>query len=585
MSDTSDDDLLALAGEGAGDGAGESTEEDVSLRQRAAKQRGAADESEDDESDEDGGDGADGDDYEGENGDRGEDDEDEESEDERTRSRSRGGRRRRDAYEDSDVDDEDPDFVNPYPLEGKYKDEADRARLQAMPEIEREEILFDRSQEMQRYNERKYLAQRARERRQAEARDREMQELRESIKKDGGKSTKKTKLSELKLKRHEKHLRTKNRAEGIEPAHKRRRDESESEYSEGDGYGRRGDYDDDEYGSDDDRVEWADSAKEQSRELTAHDINKIRFGRTLLANYAHHPSFEDAVIGSFVRVNVGFNRDKQAYVYRVCRVKELATVKPYKFLNRTVDQSLVVTNGPSERTIEMGICSDKDVTEEEFKWWKDYMEASDLTLPSLRRLQKKYDELLAMQQRVLTPAEVDEMIRKRQSLAGGAGGGSTGTDIVVTKSMLQEQRAVALERNDFDALEEIDHKIEQIERVMNKNKRRSELDKLAKVNERNRRRNLDEIRRAEIRAQEQRRKALKEPNAGAASDPFSRHRTLPRLFYESKSQSATPAPETKAEKPVEESNNDTDTSVPPAKKTAAMDDTIASLDIDIEIEI
>jgi RNA polymerase-associated protein RTF1 len=357
-------------------------------------------------------------------------------------------------------------------------------------------------------------------------------------------------------------------------AHKRRRDESESEYSEGER-----DYDHRE--EDDERVEWAES-KDQIRELTAHDVNKIKFGRSLLAKFCHHPNFEEAVVGSFVRVNVGFNRDKQTYVYRVCRVKSLVNAKPYKFLNRTVDQSLLVANGPSERTIEMGICSDNYVTDEEFKWWKDYMESADLALPSVRRIQKKYDELLALQQRVLSPEEVEEMIKKRQGLSGNTGG--MGADVVVSKSMLQEKRAIALEKNDFVALERIDFEIEQIDRAMNKNKRKSELDKLAKVNERNRRRNLDEIRRAEIRAQEMRRKALKEPNAASVADPFSRHRTQPRLFYESNSKSATPVPEGKTEEPQMEIGVEPVSSVT-AKKTAAMDDMIASLDIDVEIEI
>lgn len=50
--------------------------------------------------------------------------------------------------------------MNPYPLEGKYKDEQDREELEAMDEIKREEILFERSQEMDKFKERQYLQQR-----------------------------------------------------------------------------------------------------------------------------------------------------------------------------------------------------------------------------------------------------------------------------------------------------------------------------------------------------------------------------------------------------------------------------------------
>ena len=59
-------------------------------------------------------------------------------------------------YKDDDDDDDDNEaeseeeleLVNPYPLEGKYRDEQDREELEAMDEIKREEILFERSQEM-----------------------------------------------------------------------------------------------------------------------------------------------------------------------------------------------------------------------------------------------------------------------------------------------------------------------------------------------------------------------------------------------------------------------------------------------------
>ncbi|KAK4687631.1 RNA polymerase-associated protein RTF1, partial [Tremellales sp. Uapishka_1] len=40
---------------------------------------------------------------------------------------------------------------NPYPLEGKYINEADRDELEAMPEIDREEVLATRLEEMQKY--------------------------------------------------------------------------------------------------------------------------------------------------------------------------------------------------------------------------------------------------------------------------------------------------------------------------------------------------------------------------------------------------------------------------------------------------
>ena len=57
-------------------------------------------------------------------------------------------------------------MIDPYPLEGKYKDEADREALDNMDEMEREQILFERMQEMDKYRERKYLQERMKQQQQ-----------------------------------------------------------------------------------------------------------------------------------------------------------------------------------------------------------------------------------------------------------------------------------------------------------------------------------------------------------------------------------------------------------------------------------
>lgn len=64
---------------------------------------------------------------------------------------------RRSAKRDMSPEEEDV-FANPYPLEGKYKDEDDRERLLGMTEIEREQVFFSRAEEMQRFKEKRDLA-------------------------------------------------------------------------------------------------------------------------------------------------------------------------------------------------------------------------------------------------------------------------------------------------------------------------------------------------------------------------------------------------------------------------------------------
>ena len=68
-------------------------------------------------------------------------DSDEEDEDEQEDEESES--------QDDDDDDDDEDLnKNPFPLQGIYKDEEDRFRLENMPELEREDELAARREEI-----------------------------------------------------------------------------------------------------------------------------------------------------------------------------------------------------------------------------------------------------------------------------------------------------------------------------------------------------------------------------------------------------------------------------------------------------
>ncbi|KAF5117422.1 hypothetical protein DV454_001091 [Geotrichum candidum] len=478
---------------------------------------------------------------------------------------------------DDEDDEEDEVFVNPYPLEGKYKDEADKAHLAGLAEIERESILFDRSQEIEKYNQRLYLAQRAKERRLAEKRARESSSKATRVStrdKSGSSSTKQNKLSELKKRREEKKSKASGRASIPY--------EDEEEESEQSDYGSQKDYSDEDLKND--KVEWAEPKK--AREVTVDDLNKVRFGRTLFAKYCHHPGFENAVIGTYVRINIGYDREKQTPVYRICEVKGLQRSKPYKFQNRTADELIVVASGSSERAFEMGICSDKPFTEEEFRWWKQNLLKDEIVVPTTKRTDRKLKELIEFKAHVLTPEEVNELIQRRQKLSN-----STGVGVVLEKAQLQQQRVVALENNELDFVEEIDRKIAAVESKLNAtNTHVSPLDKLAQVNVRNRRANQSGVRRAEIKANEERRKT---GSTSVTANPFSRLRTTARIFYETEADKAASqarqAEEEALMKQKEKEEKERREKEKALKKKAVaadeVDEMISRIDIVLEVEI
>jgi RNA polymerase-associated protein RTF1 len=125
------------------------------------------------------------------------------------------------------------------------------------------------------------------------------------------------------------------------------------------------------------------------------------------------------------------------------------------------------------------------------------------------------------------------LARKRMlSQSGGTPGGG-----VVEKSRLTAQRTLAIRRQDYDEVAQIDVKIAKLAESAAPVDQREDV--LARVNERNRKANMEAVRRAEVLEAERKRRERKtqRENGQQASvlDPSARLRTIPRLF-----ESATP---------------------------------------------
>ncbi|ODV91085.1 hypothetical protein CANCADRAFT_2802 [Tortispora caseinolytica NRRL Y-17796] len=470
-----------------------------------------------------------------------------------------------DAHEDEDNIEEPP----PYPLYGKYKDEEDMEWLEGLPEIEREQTLFDRSQEMQRYNERKYLAQRLKTQREQAAK----REQRSTRQREQKSDVRKSRLQELTKKRKARETRRQRiEKDGYEPAHIDSDEESKGSYSS-----EEDDYEPEYSGkpTSKDEVEWA-SDDDQDVDATLKDLNKVRFGRTLFTKYCHHPQFEAAIVGCYVRINIGFNRQTGQSVYRVCQVVRLVPSKTYSFMNRTVNQKIVAVHGKAEREFEFGICSDSPFTEEEFDWWKSTLKKEGSVVPSRAKLLRKFKQLKEMSEHKLTQEEQNEIIEKRRLLSGA----HVPHLLVLRKSELHQFLLVAREQGNSEKVAELEAEIKEIDTKLESSKKAvedSQLSKLAKVNARNRKSNQEEIRKAELLANEEKRQG-----ASAITDPFKRFKTNTRIFYNSDSSrvsSETPAVD--KEPQTQPEVNETPSSVSQTSKS--IDDLIAEIGIEIEI--
>lgn len=489
------------------------------------------------------------------------------------------------------------EVVNPYPLEGKYLDAEDRAKLDALPEIEREEILYDRAQEMQRYEERRYLAQRRKQMTRVADED-EAPSAKRQRGTTGVSSGTKTSLEALK-KRRAQQSRKSSRHGVDDDAYSDDDEDNESSSASG---GSDIDSEDEEVRRSfrrrkTDEVEWADNDDDIAEEvISLSDINKIRWGKSLFARFSMMPGFADAVPGCFVRVNIGANRSGQP-VYRLCQIKKAVTHRPYQLMDKMVDEAIVASMAGSERTLEFSICSDSPASQAEYEFWKTAMSEANLTLPSRRRAQFIFDNVRALSKRVLSSAEIDAMVERRTKLNG-----QRGANAILKKAELLHLREIAIDQNNTELIDELNRKLHLGPTLPGSDGANtsgnsagrshpeggnsggdSHLEKLLRVDVRNKRANVESVRKAEQQAQAERRKAGNQ----AKADPFSRLRTTAKIFYKSGQEptadqsSAEAAAEIKqkSEKMAQLAN--VDTSLP----LAAMDDLIARINIKLEIEI
>lgn len=130
-------------------------------------------------------------------------------------------------------------------------------------------------------------------------------------------------------------------------------------------------------------------------------------------------------------------------------------------------------------------------------------------------------------------SDVKAMLARKNLMQQGKHSGQSAT---IERSRLIQARTLASRRQDYEELAEIDKKLADLPAVAAA--REEEIsDKLAKVNERNRKANLEAVRKAEIHEAERKRRERKlaqQRASGTATpthhDPSARLKTVPKLF-------------------------------------------------------
>ncbi|OLL24483.1 RNA polymerase-associated protein [Neolecta irregularis DAH-3] len=370
---------------------------------------------------------------------------------------------------ESDEHEEDED-KNPYPIEGKYRDLVDRDQLLALPEIEREQILYEREEQINKLEERRRIAAKLRQQNSQKANDarRSSRVSKETT------SARGSKLSELKRKREEKSTRSKSKCQ------KSKADGSPSKRQHGDSNERS-------------FSETSDDDHNYSARINTEDVNAIRLSRRFLAKNSNHPLLEQTIRGCFLRIKIGEDQHHGG-VYRMCQIDGLRPSKrSYQVDEMSVSVSIDCKHGKSVRTFDITFVSSDKITDREFDRYKRQMEDDKLKMPSRHMIGKKTGELRYMENYRWTDEDINAHLERKKAAQRIPG------NFIITKTELTQRLAHSQTTGDVEEVERLQDELAKLEELTTNRKAPiPTLDSLAKVNERNRQRNLMEIRKAEL---------------------------------------------------------------------------------------
>ncbi|KAK6359038.1 hypothetical protein TWF696_000209 [Orbilia brochopaga] len=516
---------------------------------------------------------------------------------------------------DDDMEDEEDDNVGPllYPYQQYYKNASDKAWVDSLPELDRETIIAERSEEVSKHEEARRMRARARE----QKRDAEKQKKKdakallasatrrsmrgESSAKRNADSKKSAQLSELMKKRDEKNARKAGGAGDTDKSKRRRRDSpSRSEGEE------------DESSDEHEQPAWASQEKSSSlkkgtEEAGLDDIKLLIVGRSTIAKYWAHPGFEEATVGCFARVCIGNHPETNKPTYRLCIIKgwqDSRHIYEISGSDRTTKfrRNAIIASAEAERPTRVDVFSDSGPTEDEFRWWNAAMDVAKMKRPTVAFVEKKRQETKTVTQRKLTNADF-EIIRLKKT--------SYYPDDPVLPYLdvpgLRRHRQQLVEQGNEAEILKIDRELEwrappkALTAAMGKP---TQLDILGQINKRNREINRHDIRKAQLEEKKKNEMAAKiaaEQGDNSFMDPFARVKTHARIYHDDsyakkngKKEDEDEAGKDDAAGGAEEGKEaatgaglgKTDSKVPQVKtrKPQGIDAVIASLDLQFDID-
>ncbi|KAI0912057.1 hypothetical protein F4823DRAFT_583118 [Ustulina deusta] len=506
-----------------------------------------------------------------------------------------------------------------YPIEGIYASEAEKEEIQAMPELEREQLIAKRQEEIDRERQNTLLRRLLQVNKQESSQSARKRKAGTAELEDGQRKTsrQRTKIGGSKVGETSAGIASLRRARA-EKSDRQRRREEDRERNKGKPSMRDSTQDDDDARSD---VEWASNyGRKLSRSATPEkrdapladlrDFERVRLSRSRFAEVCFYPGFDNAITGCYCRVAVGPNRDTGETEYQMGVIKGFTQGRPYAMqrMNQqsfVTDQYVRIAFGKTVREYPFISCSDSPFNESECQGLQRVCQDDGVPFPKKAQVDAKIDDINALRNRTWTEKEVSDRLARTQNLRKKYDSSE--------RNRLLNKLEQAKERGDEARIAELQGQVDKLEvpklafrTSLLPNKKSappstpSQQDRLAQLNMQRRRDNAETVRRAQIMERAKVRKSEVRGVKGEELDEDTSQRLKTNTTPANSSNTSTPGdgtPKTsftgkapllphlqKLQLQHHQAGKDKK-GIPQIHRPLVDDDIIASLDLDIDVEI
>ncbi|VDK59098.1 unnamed protein product [Anisakis simplex] len=149
------------------------------------------------------------------------------------------------------------------------------------------------------------------------------------------------------------------------------------------------------------------------------DIQRIRLSRFKLANFVHAPFFSKTVIGCFVRIGIGKNKEGRS-VYRAAQIMDVVeTAKVYQLESTRTNKGLKLKHGKDERVYRLEFVSNSPFTDSEFIKWLDATKAAKIPVITIDHVEKKEADIKKALNYRYTDEDIDKMVKEKARFKRG----------------------------------------------------------------------------------------------------------------------------------------------------------------------